>query len=61
MKNSTSPADPNSSNKHDVANMNPENIKAKLTEMGIRTRLRNVKRLQELLENALQLGSQTQQ
>lgn len=61
MKNSSSPADPYSSNEYDVPNMTPENIKAKLTEMGIRTRLRNVKRLQELLENALQLASQTHQ
>lgn len=61
MKNSSSPADPNSRDEYDVANMTPENIKAKLTEMGIRTRLRNVKRLQELLENALQLASQTHQ
>ena len=61
MKNSSSPADPNRSNEYDVANMTPENIKAKLAEMGITTRLRNVKRLQELLENALQLASQTQQ
>lgn len=44
---------------NDVANMATENIKAKLVEMGIRTRLRNVKRLQELLENALELASQT--
>ena len=61
MKNSSNPADPNNSNEYDVANMTPENIKAKLTEMGIRTRLRNVKKLQELLENALQSASQTQQ
>ena len=39
--------------------MTPEDIKAKLAEMGIRTRLRNVKRLQEQLENALELASQT--
>lgn len=51
IKNSTSPADHDSTN--DVANMTPENIKAKLAELGIRTRVRNVKRLQELLENAL--------
>ena len=57
MKDSSSPADPNSTD--DVANMTPENIKAKLAEMGIKTRLRNVKRLQELLENALELASQT--
>lgn len=57
MKNSSSPPGPNRSNEYDVSNMNPENIKAKLTEMGIRTRLRNLKRLQELLENALQLAS----
>ena len=61
MKNSSSPADPNRSNEYDVANMTPENIKAKLAEMGITTHLRNVKRLQELLENASQLASQTQQ
>ena len=46
MKNSSSPADPTGSNEYDVQNMTAENIKAKLTEMGIRTRLRNVKRLQ---------------
>ena len=61
MKNSSSPANPTSSNEYNLQNMTAENIKAKLTEMGIRTRLRNVKRLQELLENALQLASQTHQ
>ena len=52
IKDLSSPANPDSTNEYDVANMTPENIKAKLVEMGIRTRLRNVKRLQELLENA---------
>ena len=61
VKNSSSPANPTSSNEYNVQNMTAENIKAKLTEMGIRARLRNVKRLQELLENALQLASQTHQ
>ena len=55
----SSPVNPDSTNECDVANMTPEDIKAKLAEMGIRTRLRNVKILQEQLENALESASQT--
>lgn len=41
-----------------IVNMTAEAIKTKLNELGIKTRLRNLKRLQELLEDMLKNSSQ---
>ena len=42
---------------HEVAEMTPEVLKVKLKDLGVKTKVRNIKRLQELYEAALKAAS----